>query len=92
MTCPSATGSGSDYSVSIQHLAFPSTDIDLQRQYGVYHLALTTSTGSRNLPIPTFVYEQEMARVFGIEALHMSQADVLPYDYEFTVRNRSLHR
>ncbi|MGZ4872586.1 MAG: transferrin receptor-like dimerization domain-containing protein, partial [Candidatus Angelobacter sp.] len=24
----------------------------------------------------------EMARVFGIEALHMAQADVLPYDYE----------
>src|SRR4029077_20681903 len=31
---------------------------------------------------PTFVYEQEMARVFGVEALHMAAADVLPYDYE----------
>jgi len=30
---------------------------------------------------PTFVYEQEMARVFGLEVLHMADADVLPYDY-----------
>jgi len=33
-----------------------------------------------------------MARVFGIEALHMSQADVLPYDYELTQENWRLHR
>jgi len=31
---------------------------------------------------PDFVYEQEMARVYGIEVLRMSGADVLPYDYE----------
>jgi N-acetylated-alpha-linked acidic dipeptidase len=31
---------------------------------------------------PTFVYEQEMARVYGIEAIRMADADVLPFDYE----------
>ena len=30
---------------------------------------------------PHFVYLQEMARVFGLEALRMADADVLPYDY-----------
>jgi N-acetylated-alpha-linked acidic dipeptidase len=30
---------------------------------------------------PDFIYEQQMARVFGIEMLHMAQTDVLPYDY-----------
>ena len=30
---------------------------------------------------PTFVYEQQMARVFGLEVLHMADTDVLPYDY-----------
>ena len=30
---------------------------------------------------PSFAYEQEMARVLGLEALHMADADVLPYDY-----------
>jgi N-acetylated-alpha-linked acidic dipeptidase len=31
---------------------------------------------------PDFVYEQQMARVFGLEALRMADSDVLPYDYE----------
>jgi N-acetylated-alpha-linked acidic dipeptidase len=31
---------------------------------------------------PDFVYEQQMARVFGLEAVRMADADVLPYDYE----------
>jgi N-acetylated-alpha-linked acidic dipeptidase len=30
---------------------------------------------------PHFVYLQEMARVFGLEALRMADTDVLPYDY-----------
>ena len=30
---------------------------------------------------PHFVYLQEMARVFGLEAVRMADADVLPYDY-----------
>jgi N-acetylated-alpha-linked acidic dipeptidase len=31
---------------------------------------------------PDFVYEQEMARFFGLQAIRMADADVLPYDYE----------
>jgi N-acetylated-alpha-linked acidic dipeptidase len=31
---------------------------------------------------PTFVYEQQQARVFGLEILHMADADILPYDYK----------
>jgi N-acetylated-alpha-linked acidic dipeptidase len=30
---------------------------------------------------PTFVYEQQQARVFGLEVLNMADTDVLPYDY-----------
>src|SRR6202034_2529236 len=29
-----------------------------------------------------FVYVQEMARIFGLEAVRMAEADVLPFDYE----------
>jgi N-acetylated-alpha-linked acidic dipeptidase len=75
-------GSGSDYSVFIQHLGVPSTDMTSSGQYGVYHSAFDNFNWFKKFADPTFVYEQEMARVFGIEALHMSQADVLPYDYE----------
>jgi N-acetylated-alpha-linked acidic dipeptidase len=75
-------GSGSDYSVFIQHLGIPSTDMTSSGPYGVYHSAFDNFNWFKKFGDPTFVYEQEMARVFGIEALHMSSADVLPYDYE----------
>lgn len=75
-------GSGSDYSVFIQHLGIPSTDMTSSGSYGVYHSAFDNFNWFKKFGDPTFVYEQEMARVFGIEALHMSAADVLPYDYE----------
>ena len=75
-------GSGSDYSVFIQHLGIPSTDMTSNGPYGVYHSAFDNFNWFKKFADPTFVYEQEMARVFGVEALHMSAADVLPYDYE----------
>lgn len=75
-------GSGSDYSVFIQHLGIPSTDMTSSGSYGVYHSAFDNFNWFKKFGDPTFVYEQEMARVFGIEALHMSAADVLPYNYE----------
>jgi N-acetylated-alpha-linked acidic dipeptidase len=75
-------GSGSDYSVFIQHLGIPSTDVSSSGSYGVYHSAFDNFNWFKKFADPTFVYEVEMARVFGIEALHMASADVLPYDYE----------
>jgi len=75
-------GSGSDYSVFIQHLGIPSTDMTSSGPYGVYHSTFDDFAWFKKFGDPTFVYEQEMARVLGLEALHMASADVLPYDYE----------
>jgi len=74
-------GSGSDYTPFIQHLGVPSTDIGSDGPYGVYHSAFDNYNWFIKFADPTFVYEQQMARVFGIEVLHMADADVLPYDY-----------
>jgi N-acetylated-alpha-linked acidic dipeptidase len=74
-------GSGSDYSVFIQHLGVPSSDITSTGSYGVYHSTFDNFAWFKKFGDPSFVYEQEMARIFGIEALHMASADVLPYDY-----------
>jgi len=74
-------GSGSDYSVFIQHLGVPSSDITSNGSYGVYHSTFDNFAWFKKFGDPTFAYEQEMARIFGIEALHMASADVLPYDY-----------
>jgi N-acetylated-alpha-linked acidic dipeptidase len=75
-------GSGSDYSVFLQHLGVPSTDITSSGPYGVYHSAFDNINWFKRFADPDFLYEQEMARVFGIEVLRMADADVLPYDYE----------
>ena len=75
-------GSGSDYSVFQQHLGVPSTDISSTGPYGVYHSVFDNFAWFTKFGDPDFVYEQQMARVFGLEALRMADADVLPYDYE----------
>lgn len=75
-------GSGSDYSVFLQHLGVPSTDISSGGDYGVYHSAFDDFMWFKKFGDPDFVYEQQMARVYGLEMLRMANADVLPYDYE----------
>jgi N-acetylated-alpha-linked acidic dipeptidase len=75
-------GSGSDYSAFQQHLGVPSTDVGSSGPYGVYHSVFDNFAWFKKFGDPDFVYEQEMARVFGLEALRMADADVLPYDYE----------
>ena len=74
-------GSGSDYTPFLQHLGVPATDVGSTGPYGVYHSAFDNYAWFVMNADPTFVYEQQMARVFGLEVLHMADADVLPYDY-----------
>ena len=75
-------GSGSDYTVFLQHLGVPSTDIGSTGPYGVYHSVFDNFQWFKKFADPTFVYEQQMARFYGIEAIRMADADVLPFDYE----------
>jgi len=75
-------GSGSDYSAFQQHLGVPSTDISSTGPYGVYHSVFDNFAWFKKFGDPDFVYAQQMARVFGLEALRMADADVLPYDYD----------
>ncbi|MGA7077542.1 MAG: M28 family metallopeptidase [Terriglobales bacterium] len=75
-------GSGSDYTVFLQHLGVPSTDISSSGDYGVYHSTFDDFTWFKKFGDPDFLYEQEMARIYGLEVVRMANADVLPYDYE----------
>lgn len=74
-------GSGSDFTPFLQHAGVPSTDISSSGPYGVYHSAFDDFQWFVENADPTFAYEQQEARVFGLEALDMADADVLPYDY-----------
>ena len=74
-------GSGSDFTPFLQHAGVPSTDIGSSGPYGVYHSTFDDFAWFTQNADPHFAYLQEMARVFGLEALRMADADVLPYDY-----------
>ena len=74
-------GSGSDFTPFFQHAGVPSTDVSSNGPYGVYHSAFDDFAWYTREADPHFLYLQEMARVLGLEALHMADADALPYDY-----------
>jgi N-acetylated-alpha-linked acidic dipeptidase len=74
-------GSGSDFTAFFEHAGVPSTDIGSNGPYGVYHSVFDNYAWYTKNADPKFLYLQEMARVFGLEALRMADADVLPYDY-----------
>ncbi|MCI0354555.1 MAG: M28 family metallopeptidase [Acidobacteria bacterium] len=75
-------GSGSDYTAFLQHLGVPSTDVSSSGPYGVYHSVFDNFAWFSKFGDPGFQYLQQMARVYGLQLLRMSEADALPYDYE----------
>lgn len=76
-----ALGSGSDYTPFLQHAGVASTDIGSNGPYGVYHSAFDNFNWFVKNADPDFLYEQQQARVFGLEMIHMADAEVLPMDY-----------
>lgn len=75
-------GSGSDYTVFLQHIGVPATDVSSTGSYGVYHSVYDNFAWFKRFADPDFLYEQQMARLFGLEVIRMANTDVLPYDYE----------
>ena len=75
-------GSGSDYTVFLQRLGVPSTDVSTNGPYGVYHSTFDDFDWFQKFGDPGFEYEREMARIFGLEALRLADCDVLPFAYE----------
>jgi N-acetylated-alpha-linked acidic dipeptidase len=84
-------GSGSDYSVFLQRLGVPATDIGSGGPYGVYHSVFDNFAWFKRFADPEFKYEQQMARVFGVQLLHMAAADYLPEDYELYGREIAIY-
>ena len=73
-------GSGSDYSPFLDHAGVSSADIGSDGPYGVYHSAFDNFDWFTRFADPTFGLTQQQARIFGLEILHMADADFLPLD------------
>lgn len=80
-------GSGSDYTPFLQHAGVPSTDIGSEGPFGVYHTADDNFDWFIRFADPSFAYTQQQARLFGLELLHMANADILPFDYRDYARD-----
>jgi N-acetylated-alpha-linked acidic dipeptidase len=74
-------GSGSDYTVFLNFLGIPVADLSFDGDYGVYHSAYDNHHWVARIGDPGFRYHAAMVRVWGLLALRLANADVLPLDY-----------
>jgi N-acetylated-alpha-linked acidic dipeptidase len=74
-------GSGSDYTVFLNHLGIPIVDMAFTGPYGVYHSVYDNHLWVSRIGDPGFRYHAAMARVWGVIALRLANAPVLPLDY-----------
>ncbi|MEO8360379.1 MAG: M28 family metallopeptidase [Vicinamibacteria bacterium] len=71
-------GSGSDYTVFVDHLGIPSTDGGFSGAYGVYHSVYDNFYWMSHFGDPEFIYHQAAARYLGLLAFRTATADVAP--------------
>ncbi len=80
-------GSGSDYTVFLNFLGVPIVDMTFDGPYGVYHSMYDDHRWVAEIGDPGFRYHAAMTKLWGLMALRLANADVLPFDYE-TYGNR----
>jgi len=73
-------GSGSDYSPFLDHAGVPSADVGSDGVFGVYHSAYDNFDWFTRFVDPDFALTIQQTRIFGLEILHMADAEVLPFD------------
>ncbi|HVH72612.1 MAG TPA: M28 family peptidase, partial [Candidatus Dormibacteraeota bacterium] len=74
-------GSGSDHTVFLNHLGRPVINLGFSGDYGVYHSMYDDHYWMENIGDPSFEYHVALTRIWGLVALRLANADVLPYDF-----------
>jgi N-acetylated-alpha-linked acidic dipeptidase len=80
-------GSGSDYTVFIDHLGIPSVDFSFSGGYGVYHSVYDNFRWMEMYGDPGFLYHAAAARLWGLMAMRLASADVLPLRFSTYARD-----
>ena len=75
-------GSGSDYTVFLNFLGVPVADMSFDGPYGVYHSLYDTHSWVATIGDPGFRYHVALVQFWGLAALRLADADVVPLDYE----------
>ena len=76
-------GSGSDHTVFLNHLGRPVIGLGFAGDYGVYHSMYDDHYWMSHIGDPTFEYHVALTRIWGLIALRLANADVLPFDFGF---------
>ena len=74
-------GSGSDYTVFLNHLGIPIADLSFDGPYGVYHSMYDNHNWVAKIGDPGFRYHVAMVQLWGVLAMRLAEADVVPLDY-----------
>ncbi len=76
-------GSGSDHTVFLNFLGIPTVGLEFDGPYGVYHSVYDDHYWMANFGDPGFRYHRTMAQLWGVLALRLANAEVLPFDFGF---------
>jgi N-acetylated-alpha-linked acidic dipeptidase len=76
-------GSGSDHTVFLNHLGRPVINLGFEGDYGVYHSMYDDHYWMSHIGDPAFEYHVALTRIWGLVALRLANADILPFDFGF---------
>jgi N-acetylated-alpha-linked acidic dipeptidase len=79
-----ALGSGSDYTVFLDHLGIPAMNIGFSSGNGIYHSRYDTRWFYTTYGDPGFRYGEKLSEMVARFLTRMANADVLPFDYTST--------
>jgi len=74
-------GSGSDYTVFLNFIGMPIVDMGFTGPYGVYHSQYDNFYWMSHFGDPNFRYMPTMSVIWGMAALRLANAEILPLDY-----------
>ncbi len=74
-------GSGSDHTVFLNRIGVPSVLLQFDGPYGVYHSVYDSHDWMNRFGDPGFGYHRLMSQLWGVLALRLANADVVPYDF-----------
>lgn len=80
-------GSGSDHTVFLNHLGMPVISLTFDGPYGVYHSMYDDHYWISHIADPGFKYHTLLSQFWGVLALRLANAEILPFDFEFYARN-----
>jgi N-acetylated-alpha-linked acidic dipeptidase len=74
-------GSGSDHTVFLNFIGMPVLGLGFDGDYGVYHSAYDDFYWMNHFGDPGYKYHTLMSQLWGVTALRLANADLLPFDF-----------